>query len=271
MKKLLLSSFFLSLFTHLCADVNPPVIVLKNGKVQEIQIGASVSIQEPLSVSDDITDSADIIVTVGWGFNGTVNSTKRGTYPLYIEARDEAGNSSYDTVKFVVDDFIPPTINLNTDDEVCTELGKAYNSVPATVTDNYYNSSQVSLIKISSNVNPNVLGTYEEVFEATDGSGNVTRKTRIVHVMEKCNTVGLDGVSLDNVQLYPNPANDILYVMGYGDLSDLHVVLFDAIGNKVLEIENSDIIEIAQLPAGFYSALIEVNGALVQRKLIIGF
>jgi hypothetical protein len=83
-----------------------------------------------------------------------------------------------------VDDFIPPVISLNTFDIVEHEVRTPYNSIAATVTDNYYGSGQVSIIRKSSNVNYNVLGTYTEVFEAIDGSGNVSTKTRTVKVVD---------------------------------------------------------------------------------------
>ena len=57
--------------------------------------------------------------------------------------------------------------------------------VKVTVSDNYYGPGNVSVTKISSNVNQNILGTYTEVYKAVDGSNNVAFKTRTVVVVDR--------------------------------------------------------------------------------------
>ncbi len=160
-------------------DTKAPVIdTLGDAK---IQIG-SVWFDQTIA-----TDRYDLnpTLTKDWGFNGPVNTLLRRTYPVTYTAVDQSGNISAPIIRnYRVDDFVPPVISLNTFDVVQHEVRTPYNSVAASVTDNYYPAGQVSLVKLSSNVNPNVLGTYTEVFEAVDGSGNVTQKTRTVNVVD---------------------------------------------------------------------------------------
>ncbi len=124
-------------------------------------------------------------LTKDWGFNGPVNTLVKATYPVTYYAEDQSGNMAIPVVRnYKVDDYIPPTISLNTFDVVEHEVRTAYNSVDPSVSDNYYPANFLSITKISSDVNPNVLGTYTEVFEAVDGSGNTTQKTRTVKVVD---------------------------------------------------------------------------------------
>lgn len=233
-------------------DTTPPTITLKNGRYQKVQIASTFILQEPLSVSDNETDSADIVVISTWGYNGAVNSLIRKVYPLYIMASDLAGNKAYDTVWFNVDDTIPPVIDLNTPDVVCVKYRTPYNSVQPTASDNYYSSNQISLVKKSSDVDVNVIGTYTEVFEAIDGSGNKTTKTRIVQVKADCQTVGLDELNLVHISIFPNPGNGFVSVQGFtsADVISYHVI--DANGVLVLNGILSDSIDISHLSSGVY-------------------
>jgi len=119
-------------------------------------------------------------------FPEIVNSSLKGTYTVTYTAKDAEGNiSAPKVVNYRVDDFVPPTINLNTFDVVEHDVTIPYVSVQASATDNYYGQGQVSISRISTNVNSNEVGTYTEVFKAVDGSGNVTIKTRTVNVIDR--------------------------------------------------------------------------------------
>jgi len=146
-----------------------------------IQIG---SVWFDQTVATDAYDNKPVLGTA-WGFNGPVNTLSRRTYPVTYTAYDQSNNQAAPVTRnYRVDDFIAPVISLNTFDIVYHEVRTAYNSVAATVTDNYYGPGQVSLVKVSSTVDANTLGTYQETFEAIDGSGNKTTKIRTVKVVD---------------------------------------------------------------------------------------
>ncbi len=159
-------------------DTEAPVIDTTLGDAK-IQIG---SVWFDQTFAEDAYDNNPALIKE-WGFNGPVNTVLRRTYPVVYKSVDQSGNNATPISRnYRVDDFIPPVISLNTFDVVRHEVRTAYNSTAASVSDNYYGPGQVSLVKIYDNVNPNVLGTYTEVFEAVDGSGNKTQKTRTVIV-----------------------------------------------------------------------------------------
>src|SRR5574343_400714 len=165
---------------NVCVEDTKKPTILALGDTS-VQIG-SVWLDQT-SVEDRYDNNP--VLTKEWGFNGPVNTLVRRTYPVTYYAVDQSGNQADPKVRnYRVDDFIPPVISLNTFDIVEHEVRTPYNSVSASVTDNYYPAGQVSLVKTSSNVNPNVLGTYTEVYEAIDGSGNVSTKTRTVMVVD---------------------------------------------------------------------------------------
>ena len=120
------------------------------------------------------------------GYNGVVNNQERATYPIVYNAADPSGNKATEdgyTINYIVDDFVAPNIELNTNDTVYHNVNDPYSSRSVTVTDNYYAPTQVSLVR-TGKVDPYTLGTYVETFIATDGSGNKTTKNRYIRVVD---------------------------------------------------------------------------------------
>lgn len=163
------------------ADTKGPDIDTTVGSTK-IQIG-SVWVDQTF-VTDKYDDNP--VMTRNWGTtNGPVNTLVRASYPVTYTAIDATGNVATPKSRiYRVDDYIAPVINLNTLSIVYHEVRTPYISIAPEATDNYYNSTQVSLTLKSSNVQENVTGTYYEVYEAIDGSLNVTTKTRTVVVRD---------------------------------------------------------------------------------------
>jgi hypothetical protein len=150
-----------------------------------------------------VTDNYDMPnLKVTPGTSGPVDTRFKGTYPMIYNAVDGSGNVADEKrYNYIVDDYVGPTINLNTLDTIYHPVNTAYTPVQASASDNYYDNSQVSLTR-TSNVNAFVLGTYQDVFVATDGSRNVTTRTRYVKVVDEESPI-INGYSL-NVGLYSN-------------------------------------------------------------------
>ena len=112
-----------------------------------------------------------------------VDTRSKGTTTVTYTATDETGNATTLVIDYVVEDYVAPTINLNTLDSVYHPVNAKYTPVEATVSDNFYDETQVSLVR-SSNVNPYVLGKYTDTYTATDASGNQTVRQRWVVVYD---------------------------------------------------------------------------------------
>lgn len=131
--------------------------------------------------------NGQINVTKTPGFNGPVNTAVRATYPVFYFSVDPNGNEADEhgfVINYQVDDYVAPSIVLNTEDIIFHDVNNAYTSRDVTVADNFYPLSKVSVVKTGS-VDPYTLGTYTETYTATDESGNVATKTRTVVVVDR--------------------------------------------------------------------------------------
>lgn len=77
------------------------------GDTIKVQRGSVFILVLP-AVSDNMTDSADIMVSSKWGSNGAVNTSVDGLYTLTITAFDTSGNVMRCIRYYKVGDFIPP-------------------------------------------------------------------------------------------------------------------------------------------------------------------
>jgi PKD repeat protein len=112
-----------------------------------------------------------------------VDTRVKGTTVVTYKVTDESMNETVLVIDYVVEDYIAPVISLNTLDTVYHNVNDPYTPVSASVTDNLYDNTQVSLTR-TSNVNPFTLGLYTDTYTATDASGNVTVKNRWVRVLD---------------------------------------------------------------------------------------
>ena len=189
--------------TVIVQDTFAPVLSNKEIKVDQGRNIVEVQLQSVFVDRTEVSENynngvyADMyerVATPGAGGIADVDTRVNGTTTAMYTATDETGNFSTLEIDYIVEDYIPPVINLNTLGTVRHPVFAKYESVEATVTDNLYDETQVSLTK-TSNVDPFTLGTYQEVYTATDASGNVSTKTRTVIVYDGVSPViaGING------------------------------------------------------------------------------
>ena len=65
-----------------------------------------------------------------------------------------------------------------------------------------------------------------------------------------CPTLGVDDQKLTNISIYPNPANDKLFIQGLSGVSEISI--YDVLGKLVLAKTISSEIEVTNLKKGFY-------------------
>jgi hypothetical protein len=181
-----------SIRTVIVQDTKAPVItnneikVIGGVKVVEVQL-QSVFVDR--TVGDDEYNNgtfgpkAVLIATPGDNGDATVDTREKGTTTALYSMTDESGNTTTLEIDYVVEDYIAPTINLNTLDTVLHPVNTPYTPVTPSVKDNLYKESEVSLTH-KTNVNPYILGKYEDTYTATDASGNVEIKKRWVRVFD---------------------------------------------------------------------------------------
>jgi len=158
---------------------------------KNITDGMTIDVQINSVFVDDIYANdpcnGNIFLSKNPGFFGPVNNQIRNTYPIVYNAVDPSGNKATEdgfTINYRVDDYIAPTIELNTSDTLYHDVNTVYSSRSVSVADNYYAANKISVVR-TGKVDPYTLGTYTEVFTATDESGNSTTKKRFVKVVDR--------------------------------------------------------------------------------------
>jgi hypothetical protein len=226
------------------------------------------------TVTDNQSDKNSITIKLTW-LSGPVNALVRAVYVLKVEATDSNGNKSTRSVNYKVDDCIPPVIDLQTSDTICVKWRTAYIRVQPKVSDNYYPSNQVSLTLKTSDVNPNIIGFYTEVYEAIDASGNRTTKIRIVKVSADCaQSASAFMPHSIQINLYPNPAQtDFLIQLSDAQNRDalLSITMVSMDGKKVFEstIDDALKIDVVGLANGPYTVVVKGGGQVINKMVLV--
>jgi len=84
--------------------------------------------------------------------------------------------------------------------------------------------------------------------------------------------VAADEKDQDGISLYPNPANDVLFLSG-GDAVGTHARIYDVGGNtvsapEIITEEQQSSFNVSDLPKGIYILEIETAGEPIRRKFI---
>ena len=122
----------------------------------------------------------------------------------------------------------------------------------------YYNTS-------ASTPNPpsTTLGTWVENIAHTAGEcgGNLTPGNSTITGAVQNTVLSLNDFAINlGIVLYPNPSNDFITVKSNSQVNEIAV--WSIQGQKVLEFENLDVINVSQLQAGMYIARIKTDAGL---------
>ena len=195
------------------ADTVAPVITLNGNSTATVEAGGSYT-----DVGASATDNVDSSVSVTT--SGSVDTAIPGTYTLYYNATDAAGNHATQVTRTVtVSDTTAPVITRNGNATVSLVAGGSYTDAGATATDSLDGSVTVTT---SGTVNTAVAGTYTLTYSATDAAGNqATQVTRTVTVTAPTFSDWASGYSLTgaNAAADADPdkdgiKNSVEYVLG---------------------------------------------------------
>jgi len=167
-------------------DTEAPVITNNEIKVIGTDNVVQVQLQSVFVDRTEVTDNYyDLMLTATPGLNGEalVDTRVKGSTIVTYSVTDGSGNSASLVIKYVIEDYIAPVINLNTADTIFHSVYSPYVAVEASATDNLYDASQISITK-KTTVNAFVLGLYKDTYTATDASGNVSVRNRWVRVYD---------------------------------------------------------------------------------------
>ena len=184
-------------------DTTPPTVTAINDKTQEVN---SVLNNININASDNSGDT--VINTVsglpsGVTFNASTNTisgtpTKVGSYPITMTSKDTNGNTTTTTFTIKVVDTTPPVVKTIADQT--KEVNTSIDSINVEATDNsgLAVSNTVSGlpngVTFDSNTNtisgtPTKVGSYPITVTTTDASGNVTKTTFTIKVVDTISPV----------------------------------------------------------------------------------
>jgi hypothetical protein len=233
-------------------------------------------VEPPVTATDNYFPSVNITRNSG-GFD----ISKLGSYNITYTGTDGAGNVTVWVRTINVVDRVKPVV-IST--PVNMMRWTIFNpEAGVSTTDNYYPPSDFvndlngcRIEVISSNVNPLAEGLYQVIYQAVDGSGNVSDPhMRLVAVT--ANTTSVGEMALENaVNIYPNPNSgsfDVEFGMPMGGNTTVKIV--NITGQNIREFGANDIVNgklsvnLSDVAAGVYFVQIQGEGQVVNKKVTI--
>jgi len=189
-----------------------PVITLEGVNPMTIAFD-SIYIEPGVSAVDALGNTVNVISS------NNIIKDQIGDYTVTYTANDLYTNTKIITRTVKVRDNIKPIITLNGSETLTLQLNDNYVELLATATDN---ETDVLLVNVSGNVDTSTPGIYTIIYSATDSSGNISTKNRIIAVENNIKpTIQLQG---------DNPL-----VLGLNDnYIEPGVSSTDALGNTVI-------------------------------------
>lgn len=160
-------------------------------------------------------------------------------------------------------DFVTMTITNNTANEV------VINSI--SVKDDFYHTEHgftlPYTLSVGESVEIEIYYDFAVKHELYDSELSIVSSLgeQIVPIIWNC-TIGLEENNALNVELYPNPVNNVLTVKGDNIVK---VAIFNALGQEIVTVENRNEIDVTSLNNGLYFVrLVDNKGNTLTKKIV---
>ncbi|HQL94640.1 MAG TPA: DUF5011 domain-containing protein [Candidatus Hydrogenedentes bacterium] len=160
-------------------DTVAPVIVLNGGSPVTVECGG-VYTELGATATDNVDPVVNVIVD-----NSAVNTSSPGSYTVYYDAADSAGNASQETRTVVVEDTTAPTVVIDGGTTQAGACGVPLTLNTATASDVCQGSVAATVFDLGG-LNPAdpAVGVYFVVYEAVDSAANRGTATLTVTVTD---------------------------------------------------------------------------------------
>ena len=142
-------------------------------------------------------------------------------------------------------------------------------------------SSNVAGIDVLNFLNYDIYEWYEQgegfprlVYIVEDHSlaGNPTGGRRVYYVPD-VPPIAVDPAKEINLNIYPNPANDYLFVEGLRELGQVEISIMDITGRELLTTTSTGVnatkLDVSKLPAGMYTLSVRTDSRVITRKVVL--
>lgn len=215
-KRILVTIFFILLsFCVLCASgyVYYKKVLEKNLSISLELIGEkNITLEYGTKYEDEGAKAffKDADISKNIKVINNVNYDKVGSYKIDYVARVKKKSKKISrTIKII--DTVKPVIKLKGSREIVLSLNEDYKDPGFTCTDNY-DGDITSLVKVTSNIKKDVIGTYEVIYKVFDSSGNeykINRYVRYVEPLKELPNINAKATSIAvlNYHFFYDPAN----------------------------------------------------------------
>jgi hypothetical protein len=152
-------------------------------------------------------------------------------------------------------------------DTANNSVGYATNQGSGSIVFNRYNSQ--TFLLIDSTAIPGVFGQAKSLITCGDGCYAFNTDSNKIVVI-KDSTLGIDEVVTSDIQIYPNPASDYIFLSSNSGDKVSNITLTDLNGRNVINQQSvAESIDISSLQQGMYLATITVDsGRSITKKII---
>jgi PKD repeat protein len=200
--------------TVIVRDTKAPSVTLNGKAAEKLEVNTGIAYADPGVVVTDNSNAAKLVVTGSYYATFPDGKpTQLGDYTIVYTATDSSGNTTSVTRDIKVVDETAPVITLKGRPGVNVCRWAVYNDAGYTLSDNYYDTSDITVTIDGDLVSTQEEGIYNFRYMAVDGSGNTSYSDwRIVNVKPAGEAGCMTGInalgSLDkSINVYPNPNN----------------------------------------------------------------
>ena len=264
--------------TYQVTDLIAPVVSSQSGtEVMVVEVN-DLNFSEPAVVGND-----NYFPTVNIVRTGNYDITTLGSYTITYTGTDGAGNVGVYTRTILVVDRTKPVVISTPANVARWQTFDPWTGV--STLDNYWGPNEFTtpsnpgkpgkLEIISSNVNPLLDGLYQVIYQAVDGSGNVSDPhLRLVSVTTDLVNSLTDVEFGSSIEVYPNPNNGQFNVE-FKTLLDANstITVTDITGKVIVTHKGTDIvnnklaIDLSGVSAGVYIVQVQSNDNVANIKV----
>jgi len=206
---------------------------------------------------------------------GKITPTVVGTYSIFYQIEDAAGNISTMVARIVrVVDTKCPEIQLLGDEFLSIEKWTNYVDDGYAVTDNYYPIAKIK-VDTFNDVNVYEPGIYKVTYTASDPSNKechtVVRLVKVVY-----NNVGVDDNNATRMAVYPNPTTGkVLIMLDLPQGEQAVISVLNLLGEQLMLVNNSDRsdnkyeVDLSDFAAGVYVVKVQTNHEALLERVIL--
>lgn len=213
--------------------------------------------------------------------NGTINAnyTENTTTSSRVATITVSGTGVSDQVVTVTQAGAPAMLAVTPPSQFVSESS---GSTDFSVTSNsdWTASSDASWCTVTSSGSGNgtIMASYDANSSATERTANITVTVSglapvIVQVVQDGTSVGIPENNATAILVFPNPAKDAVHITLENSSADTRVSLLDMTGRSLIDLpfpgKNEMVLNVGNLPRGYYFVRILQNNETIVRRLIL--